>query len=138
MRVSSFSDLPIGTTASIQVELSADAIRDFADFSGDASSIHVDHEYAKSRGFEGPLTHGLLIGAYVSRFLGMALPGKHGLLKSVQLDFLRPCYAPNSLSIEGAVIGQSIATMAISIAIQIFDKKRYKIARAHATSIMKL
>ena len=100
----SFAQLEVGLQEVLKVEITENDIDAYARFSGDCSSIHLENDYAKSRGFKTRLSHGLLVSAYVSALIGMKLPGMHGLLQSINCQFRAPCYAPNELKIVGTII----------------------------------
>jgi len=132
-----FDDLQIGKQETLVVEITPEDIDDFADFSGDFSSIHMNDAYAKSRGFNSRLAHGLQVGAYLSAFLGMKLPGKHGLLQAIQSQFRAPCYAPNTLTITGRIIRRSEAVKVVTIQFTVVDREGTEIVRAEANSVLK-
>lgn len=133
-----YSDLIIGLEETMQCQVTPQDIEKFCAFSGDWSTIHVDDEYAQGRGFDKRLVHGLLVGSLISGFVGMKLPGKHGLLQSMNLQFRRPCYAPNTLTIEGKVRRRSDATKTITIDISVRDESGTEIVSAQANSVLKL
>lgn len=133
----SFEQLHIGRQEILEVKISADQIDAFANFSGDCSTIHMDDEYAISRGFKSRLSHGLLVSAYVSALLGMKLPGKHGLLQSINCQYRAPCYAPNELTIVGTITKCFEAIKVVSIEISVTDKEGTEILRADANSVLK-
>ena len=133
----SFDQLSVGMQESMSVAITSEDIDRFAAFSGDISTIHMDDEYAASRGFKARLSHGLLVGAYVSALLGVKLPGKHGLLQSIKCDFRAPCYAPNVLTIKGEVKRCSEAIKVVSIRISVSDQEGSEILRADANSVLK-
>lgn len=132
-----FDDLPIGKQETLTVQITECDIDHFASFSGDSSTIHMNADYAASRGFKGRLAHGLLVSSYISAFLGMELPGKHGLLQSINCQFRAPCYAPNVLTITGMVARRSEAIRVVTIQITVTDQAGTEIVRADANSVLK-
>lgn len=131
------ADLPVGYSAERVCEITFDDIAEFAEFSGDHSSIHVDDEYARGRGFEDRLVHGMLIGSLISGFVGMVLPGKHGLLQSISLQFRRPIYAPDQLTFQGTVSRVSKATKTLVIELKVFSKDGLISVSGQANSVLK-
>ena len=81
--------------------------------------------------------HGLLVGAYISSLIGMKLPGRHGLLQSINCQFRAPCYAPNILTIVGTVTKRSEAIRVVGIGITVSDQEGTEILRADANSVLK-
>ena len=79
-----FDNLIIGATEEINIDVSQESIEHFARLSGDFSPIHIDESFAKESGFESQVVHGMLLGAFVSRLIGMKLPGKFGVLQKIE------------------------------------------------------
>lgn len=117
-----FSELSIGMKHSIDVHVSQKDIEMFAEHSGDVSPIHVDDEFAKSKGFESRVAHGALLTSYVSRLIGTLLPGENGLLQSVSMEFRKPCYADTDLRITGEVTHTIESINVIKIKIVVANK----------------
>ncbi|MBN2210038.1 MAG: hypothetical protein JW709_01465, partial [Sedimentisphaerales bacterium] len=60
-------------------------VDNFVALSGDISPLHIDEAFSKERGFSGRVAHGMIIGAFISRLVGVHLPGANALLQSVNL-----------------------------------------------------
>ena len=67
---------------------------------GDESPIHVDEAYAKERGFEGRVMHGTILNGFVSHLVGMRFPGRRALLQSVDLQYVKPCFMGDELTLK--------------------------------------
>ncbi len=119
------------------IELTEVDLDAFCRLSGDYSTIHCDDEYAQGRGFRQRIAHGLLVGARLSEFIGMTLPGKHGLLQSMNCQFRGPCYVPNILTIVGTVTGRSEALCIVMIHLSVTDSVGTEIVTADAKSVLK-
>ena len=61
--------------------------------SGDFNPIHIDKKTAQDKGFKDIVAHGFLLGAQISKFLGMTLPGKNCLILEQKVTFHNPIYA---------------------------------------------
>jgi 3-hydroxybutyryl-CoA dehydratase len=133
----SFAELPVGKQEILTVSITDKEIDYFAQFSGDSSTIHMDDDYATSRGFKTRISHGLLVASYVSSLIGMKLPGKHGLLQSINCQFRAPCYAPNVLTLVGTIAKRSEAIKVVGMRISVTDKDGIEILRADANSVLK-
>ena len=137
MKEYGFDDLIVGKEESLEVYIQPDDINIFANFSGDISTIHMDDLYAQERGFESRLVHGVMVGAYCSAFIGTRLPGKHGLLQSMNLEFRYPVYAPNSLTISGKVIRRSESMKVVTIELWVRNAAGADCVRAVVKSVLK-
>src|SRR5687768_2298514 len=132
-----FADLTIGQAETLTIALEQRHVDDFIALSGDASIVHLSDEYARSRGFEQRLVHGVLVASFVSQFLGMRLPGKHGVLRSLQSDFRQPCYAPSTLTIRGTVARLVPSLRLVGLAIEVADAAGNVRMVAKAESVLK-
>ena len=104
-RASKFSinELHEGMHFSFDYVLTEDAIDAFAKFSGDISPIHMDADFAKSRGFKGRVAHGAIFNALFSRFIGMCCPGESAILHSLNAKFHKPTYAGEKIVVSGEI-----------------------------------
>ena len=98
-----YRDIAVGECASFTVTVSDGMVDEFASLSGDHNPIHVDKSYARETPFKGRIAHGMLIGAFFSRLIGMHLPGKYALYLSQTLAFHQPLAPGTKISIEGEV-----------------------------------
>jgi 3-hydroxybutyryl-CoA dehydratase len=130
-------DLSVGQKEEISVMVSEDAVDRFAELSGDVSPIHVDAGYAAGRGFKGRVAHGMLAGAFISRLIGTRLPGRRGLLQSIDLEFRRPIIPPQTLVFTAAVKSISASTGQVTIEVTGTDLQDQLVCRAKVRSIVK-
>jgi acyl dehydratase len=121
----SFQDLRVGARASFRVPLTAEAITAFAALSGDFNPLHVDPEYAASTRFEKPIAHGMLLGAFVSRLIGMYLPGRRSLWLSASFDFAEAAYAGDELEVVGEIDSKhdGISTVVLKVLITVLPSR---------------
>ncbi len=131
------SDLTVGQTDEIKIDINNDDIRRFAELSGDYSPIHVDEDFAKGKGFDGRVVHGMLIGSYISQFIGMKLPGRYGVLQSVDIGFRKPLIVPATISIKGEIINISQAVGQVSLKILVVDGLGNLLARANVKCVVR-
>jgi 3-hydroxybutyryl-CoA dehydratase len=133
-----FEQLEMGYSESISVAITQSKVEEFMHLSGDRSTVHVDDDYAGSRGFEQRLVHGVLVVSYISQLIGMALPGKHGVLRTLSCEFRKPCYSPNLLVLTGRVDRLVPAFRLVGLAIEVRDIAGAVIVTAKAETVMKL
>jgi len=118
-----FDEIKIGLSKKFQVIITESMVNDFAKISGDFSPIHMDEEYAKSTTFKKRVVHGMLLASFLSRIDGMYLPGKHALYFSQNIEFRKPCFIGDTLTIESVVIDKSISTKILKIESKIMNQK---------------
>ncbi|HZH28216.1 MAG TPA: MaoC/PaaZ C-terminal domain-containing protein [Azospirillaceae bacterium] len=87
----------------LEFRVTRDQMRAFAALSGDDNPIHDDADYARARGFEGPIVYGGLILAQVSRLLGTRLPGHGCVWHSLSMQFRTPLYVDEAAELHARV-----------------------------------
>ncbi len=110
-----FEHIEIGQKKEFQVRITESLVNDFAKLSGDYNPLHMDDEYSKSTKFHGRVVHGMLLASFLSRMVGMYLPGKHALYLSQSLEFHNPCFLNDEIIISSVVIDKSASTKIIKI-----------------------
>ncbi len=98
-----FSDLAIGTSSDFTVSITEEMMDKFSDITGDISPIHMNKEYAISKGFSGRVCHGMLFGSMFSTLCGVYLPGENCLLHSVTTKFSLPVFPGDTLTVFGEI-----------------------------------
>ena len=112
-------------------------IQSFAELSGDFNPIHIDVEFAKSKGFKEPIVYGLLLSSQISRLIGYELPDKNSILTSVQMNFVKPSFVDDKLIFLADLVkkSDSVHMLEFSCLIKKDDKI---ICRGSATAIWKI
>jgi 3-hydroxybutyryl-CoA dehydratase len=114
-------DIEQGLRKTFRVNVTESMVNEFAKLTGDYAPLHMDEEYARKTDFKHRICHGMLIGSFFSRLIGMHLPGKNGLLLSYSGNHLLPCLLNQEIVVEGVVIGKSNATRIITIKATVKD-----------------
>ncbi|MGP3696903.1 MaoC/PaaZ C-terminal domain-containing protein [Rhodobacter sp. NSM] len=78
-------------------------MEEFRRISADDNPIHFDADFARDRGFAGPIVYGGLLVAEISRMLGTALPGHGCVWQSLTLKFRRPLLVGETGTLEAEV-----------------------------------
>lgn len=130
-------ELAVGQRADFTVRVTLEMVTAFAALSGDRSPLHTDEAFAHAAGFDGRAAHGLLLGALVSRLIGMQLPGAHGVLQSVELSFRRPLVPPATVRVEGEIAAISESTGQVQIKVTIVDEHGRGILEGKARSVLR-
>ncbi|MBD8035190.1 MaoC family dehydratase [Solibacillus sp. A46] len=76
----------------------------FAGLSGDYNPVHVDQEYAGDTRFGQRIAHGLLTTSFLSRLLGMELPGKGSVYLEQTLKFLKPVFIGDTITASAEIL----------------------------------
>lgn len=108
-----FEDARLGATFSLSRVLSAAEIDAFAELSGDVSPLHMDANFARAHGFRDRVVHGVMLGSLLSQLVGVHFPGRSCLLQRMDLAFVSPAYAGDTVhaSIEVRFVSESTRTV---------------------------
>ena len=90
----------LGKTAHFSKTLSETDLYLYAGITGDLNPVHVDEEYAKKTKFKRRIAHGLLTASYICMPLGMYLPGPGTIQISQFLEFLKPVYIGDTITVN--------------------------------------
>ena len=118
-----FEQIKINQTKEFKITITELMIEKFSELSGDFSPIHMNENFAKSKKFNGRLVHGMLLASFLSRMVGMYLPGKHALYTSQSLEFHNPCFINDKITISSVITDKSEATKIIKINSEIINEK---------------
>ena len=118
-----FDEIEIGLTKQFQITITESMIDDFAKLTGDFSLIHMDKDYASTTTFEKRVVDGMLLASFLSKIVGMYLPGKHALYFSQSLDFRQPCFIGDTITVSSRVIDKSTSTKILKIESKITNQE---------------
>lgn len=125
-----FSDLTIGLEESFNVTLDSSKVDKFIDISGDINPLHVNCDYAKEKGFDDRVVHGLLTSSFYSTLVGVYLPGKYSILQGIDIQFSKPVYIDDTLTITGKISYINDAYKQIEIKATILNQDNIKVSKA--------
>jgi 3-hydroxybutyryl-CoA dehydratase len=125
-----FSDITIGLKHSFEAEIDEARMQKFLEISGDNNPMHIDPEYARSKGMPGRVVYGLLTSSFYSTLVGVYLPGKYALLHSIDVQFSKPVFIGDKLMITGEVSSINEMFRQIEVKAYIVNQKGEKISRA--------
>lgn len=125
-----FVDIYLGLEETFKVVITPEKIDKFLEISGDLNPLHVDAEYSKSKGFKNRVVHGMLTSSFLSTLVGIYLPGKYCILQGVEIQFSKPVYLNDTLTITGKVNYINQAYKQIEIKAMITNQKNNKVLKA--------
>ena len=70
---------------------------------GDTNPLHMDDDVARRAGFPERVMHGMILGGFVSHFVGVHFPGANSLLHAVSTQFKSPCHLGDEIRIDATV-----------------------------------
>lgn len=102
--VSTGRDKDVGFKATVEVKVTDQMVRQFAEMSGDFNPIHLDDNYAKGTRFGRRIAHGMIVGALISRALNEKI-GQGGVYLGQNLKFVNPVFIDDVVTIELTITG---------------------------------
>ena len=121
-----FEDLKIGMSESFTVTVTEEMMKSFLELSGDENPLHNDEEFAKSQGYDSKVVYGLLTTSFISKLVGVLLPGKYCLLQGIDLKYVKPVYVGDILIVRGVVdeLHESVKRLTVTVEIINQDEKK--------------
>ena len=125
-----FVDINVGLEESFSVRVSSEKLDKFLKISGDINPLHTDAEYSKSKGFSDRVVYGMLTSSFFSTLVGVYLPGKYCILQGVDIQFSRPAYIDDILTITGKVSYINEAYKQLEIKAVIINQDNIKVSKS--------
>ncbi len=121
-----FKDLKVGQEEYFSVTVTEEMMQMFLELSGDENPLHNDEEFALDQGYHGKVVYGLLTTSFISKLVGVLLPGKYCLLQGIDVKYSRPVYVGDILIVKGVVdeLHESVQRAVIKVSIQNQDEKK--------------
>ena len=121
-----FEDLKIGMSESFTVTVTEEMMNSFLLLSGDDNPLHNDREFAISQGYNDKVVYGLLTTSFISKLVGVLLPGTYCLIQGIELKYSKPVYVGDILIVKGTVdeLHESVKRMTVKVEIINQDEKK--------------
>lgn len=117
------SDIKVGDQIQDEFLISNEKIKSFSELVNDFAPIHFDAKFAKSKGFDGNIAHGLLTSSFISGLLGNKLPGPNSVINEINLKYHNPIYPGQKILITINVQRVISAVKAVYLTINIEEKQ---------------
>ena len=118
-----FDSITVGINHEFEITVTEKLVSDFSVISGDFNPLHMDEKYATKTKFKKRVCHGMLLASFLSRLVGMYLPGKNALYFSQVLNFVSPCFINDVIRVKGEIIDKNYATKIITVKTSIVNEK---------------
>lgn len=125
----SFEDLKIGMSESFSVTVTEEMMKSFYELSGDVNPLHNDTQFAKDQGYEDKVVYGLLTTSFISKLVGVLLPGKYCLIQGIDLKYLKPVYVGNILIVKGIVDELHKSVKRATVKVEIINQDEKKVVK---------
>jgi 3-hydroxybutyryl-CoA dehydratase len=120
----SFEDLTVGLTATRTYRFTEDRVAAFAALVEDDAPVHRDADFARSRGFEDRIVHGLFVQAVISGMLGTEVPGGNSVINSLTMKMHNPVTVGQAVAyrVEITALTPSVSAVSLSFAGTVDEK----------------
>ena len=99
----SFEQISVGLQDQFEKHISEEMLSGFRTITGDDNPLHTDRAYAKKRGYNDRVVYGMLSASLLSTFAGIYLPGKYSLIYSTKINFHKPVFVSDTITVKGTV-----------------------------------
>jgi len=117
-----------GDVFSHEMNISGDLIDSFAELSSDYSKIHMEKDFAISKGFNDRIAHGNILNLMISVLVGMKLGTQDVMLISQSIKYRHPIYEDTTIILEGVVTHFSESVNMIELKLIFYDELKKKVA----------
>lgn len=130
-----FSEFISAPLESLKFKVDKEIYHAFQKVSGDFNPMHTDPMFAGEFGFDGPVMYGNILNAFISYFVGMALPSRRVMIISQDINFHKPVFMNDEIVLKPELESFSESTRTAVYKILFLketDKDKFsKIAKAH-------
>ena len=127
-----FEDLSIGMTESFTVTVTEEMMDFFYEMSMDENPLHIDREFALEQGYMDRVVYGLLTTSFVSKLVGVLLPGRYCLLQGIDLKYTMPVYIGDILIVRGIVAELHESVQRLVVKVEIINQDEKKVVKGKA------
>ena len=102
--------------------------------SQDMNPLHTDEAFAQAKGFRGCVMYGNILNAFISHFVGMCLPTPHVMIQSQDINFHKPVFLNDEITLEAGIDTVSEAVNIINYKLKFYkttDTGRQLVAKGH-------
>ena len=122
--------LQVGTEEAFTVTVTAEMQDEFMRITGDVNPMHTDAQHAALHGYGGGhLVYGMLTASFLSTLAGVYLPGRRCLFQECSVQFARPVYIGDELTVSGRVTQIDARFSRVAIKAQITNQRAEKVLR---------
>ena len=118
-----FEDINLFDEESFKLKIGNEEHEMFSKLSMDKSLIHIDDNFAKSKGFKERIGYAFFLTSLLSRFYGELLPGGSSICLKQEAEFIKPFYRGETITLKGRVTSKSNSTKIIEIKTEMSNEK---------------
>lgn len=124
-----YEEIKIDQKAEFSRTVTEEMMTAFRILTGDDNPLHTDQDYATNAGYPGRVVYGMLSAALFSTLAGVYLPGEYSLIQTVDLEFAKPVFVGDTLTVEGVVMNKYDAFNVIKLKVTVSNQLGEKVCR---------
>lgn len=117
-------------TESFSVTVNQELQDTFTKLTGDINPMHLDSNYAVRMGYQDKIVYGMLTASFYSTLVGVYLPGQRCLFHECDVQWPKPVYIGDTLTIIGKISEMDERFHRIKIKAHILNQHNEKVSRA--------
>lgn len=114
-----WKDLHEGQRAVLGFVVTDEDMQAYGRLSGDLNPLHVDGDFARTKGFAGAVVYGGILVMQLSRLIGMELPGRDTVWTRLEIQYRQPLYVGEETRVEAEITQLSEAVQAVEMKFKI-------------------
>ncbi len=92
----------------------------FQRISNDYNPLHTDVAFAERKGFPDRVMYGNILNGFISHFVGMALPSRDVMIQTQDIQFRKPVFLGDSLTLKTEIETMSEAVEVINYKLKFY------------------
>lgn len=114
-----YEDIRVGAVYEFARTITKDDVMQFAELSGDHNPLHGDPAFGAKSQFGKNVVHGMLAASLFSTLIGMYCPGERALYMSQTLQFRKPIFYGDRVTVRGTVIAKNDSVQLVTMKTEI-------------------
>lgn len=131
-----FKDIEVGQIYEFEHVFTKEHVHVFAQLTGDFNPLHTDEQFVKHTRFGQNVVHGMLVGSLFSQLVGMHCPGKNNLYLSQSLEFKRPVFFDDRLTVRGTIIKKTDSIRMVVLRTEILKNQQLVVSGEAKVMVM--
>ena len=104
----------------VNYQVTPDVYYSFQRASNDYNPLHTDEAFAQRKGFNKRVMYGNILNGFVSHFVGMALPTRDVMIQTQDIQFRKPVFLGDTLTLKAEIETTSEAVEIINYKLKFY------------------
>jgi 3-oxoacyl-[acyl-carrier protein] reductase len=136
IRFADLGKIQAGDTVRLKTTVTEQVVQSFADASGDYNPLHMDAGFARQTRFQRRVAHGMILAGYVSRMIGMQLPGPGALWTQQSFRWLAPVFIGDTVEIALTVAHRSVGASTVTLHVTATNQSGETVMEGDGTAML--